>query len=100
MYTTQRKREPMSKFTGFAQAVGADIKEIKDKQSSSLSVSQAYGLFPTYNNFFLQVMEQNKFAEDPLVTKSQLPTNEIDTLKQKVEELERTISEIKQSIQK
>ena len=100
MYITQRKREPMSKFTEFAQAVGEDIKEIKGKQSSSLSISQAYGLFPTYNNFFLQVMEQNKFAEDPLVTKSQLPTNEIDTLKQKVEELERTISEIKQAIQK
>jgi len=65
-----------------------------------LSISQAYGLFPTYNNFFLQVLEQNKFAEDPLVTKSQLPTSEIDDLKQKVEELERTISEIKQSIQK
>lgn len=90
----------MSKFTEFAQAVGTDIKEIKDKQSSSLSISQAYGLFPTYNNFFQQVMEQNKFAEDPIVTKSQLPTSEIDTLKQKVEELERTISEIKQSIQK
>lgn len=90
----------MSKFTEFAQAVGADIKEIKGKQSSSLSVSQAYGLFPTYNNFFLQVLEQNKFAQDPLVTKSQLPTSEIDALKQKVEELERTISEIKQSIQK
>ncbi|WP_455462511.1 hypothetical protein [Streptococcus salivarius] len=90
----------MSKFTEFAQAVGEDIKEIKDKQSSSLSISQAYGLFPTYNNFFQQVLEQNKWAEDPLITKSQLPTNEIDTLKQKVEELERTISEIKQSIQK
>lgn len=90
----------MSKFTEFAQAVGADIKEIKDKQSSSLTIAQAYGLFPTYNNFFLQVLEQNKFAEDPLVTKSQLPTSEIDALKQKVEELERTISEIKQSIQK
>ena len=90
----------MSKFTEFAQAVGADVKEIKDKQSSSLSIGQAYGLFPTYNNFFQQVMEQNKFAEDPIVTKSQLPTSEIDTLKQKVEELERTISEIKQSIQK
>lgn len=90
----------MSKFTEFAQAVGEDIKEIKDKQSSSLSIAQAYGLFPTYNNFFLQVLEQNKFAEDPLVTKSQLPTSEIDALKQKVEELERTISEIKQSIQK
>lgn len=90
----------MSKFTEFAQAVGADIKEIKDKQSSSLSVSQAYGLFPTYNNFFLQVIEQNKFAEDPLVTKSQLPTSEIDDLKRKVTELENTILEIKQSIQK
>lgn len=90
----------MSKFTEFAQAVGADIKEIKDKQSSSLSISQAYGLFPTYNNFFLQVLEQNKFAEDPLVTKSQLPTSEIDALKQKVEKLEEMLLEIKQSIQK
>jgi hypothetical protein len=90
----------MSKFTEFAQAVGEDIKEIKDKQSSSLSISQAYGLFPTYNNFFLQVMEQNKFAADPLVTKSQLPTSEIDALKQKVEDLERMLTEIKQSIQK
>nr|DAX77548.1 MAG TPA: protein of unknown function (DUF5320) [Caudoviricetes sp.] len=90
----------MSKFTEFAQAVGADIKEIKDKQSSSLTVSQAYGLFPTYNNFFLQVLEQNKFAEDPLVTKSQLPTSEIEELKNKLKELEKTILEIKQSIQK
>lgn len=90
----------MSKLHDFAQAVGADIKEIKGKQSSSLSISQAYGLFPTYNNFFQQVLEQNKWAEDPLVTKSQLPTSEIDALKQKVEELERTISEIKQAIQK
>lgn len=90
----------MSKFTEFAQAVGTDIKEIKDKQSSSLTISQAYGLFPTYNNFFLQVIEQNKFAEDPLVTKSQLPTNDIEELKNKIKELERTISEIKQSIQK
>ena len=100
MYTTQRKREPMSKFTEFAQAVGADIKEIKDKQSSSLSIAQAYGLFPTYNNFFQQVVEQNRWAEDPLVTKSQLPTSEIDDLKRKVAELENTILEIKQSIQK
>lgn len=90
----------MSKFTEFAQAVGKDIKEIKGKQSTSLSVSQAYGLFPTYNNFFLQVLEQNKFAEDPLVTKSQLPTSEIEELKQKVEKLEGMILEIKQSIQK
>lgn len=86
----------MSKFTEFAQAVGTDIKEIKDKQSSSLTVSQAYGLFPTYNNFFLQVMEQNKFAADPLVTKSQLPTSEIDALKQKVADLEKMLLEIKQ----
>lgn len=90
----------MSKFTEFAQAVGADIKEIKGKQSSLLTVSQAYGLFPTYNNFFLQVLEQNKFSEDPLVTKSQLPTNDIEELKNKVKELEKTISEIKQDIQK
>lgn len=90
----------MSKFTEFAQAVGEDIKEIKDKQSSSLSISQAYGLFPTYNNFFQQVMEQNKYAEDPIATKSQLPTSEINALKQKVEELEKTILEIKQTIQK
>lgn len=86
----------MSKFTEFAQAVGEDIKEIKDKQSSSLTVSQAYGLFPTYNNFFQQVMEQNKWAEDPLVTKSQLPTSEIDALKQKVADLEKMLLEIKQ----
>ena len=86
----------MSKFTEFAQAVGTDIKEIKDKQASVLSVRQAYGLFPTYNNFFLQVLEQNKFVEDPLVTKSQLPTSEIEELKNKIKELERTISEIKQ----
>lgn len=86
----------MSKFTEFAQAVGNDIKEIKDKQSSSLSIAQAYGLFPTYNNFFLQVLEQNKFAADPLVTKSQLPTSEIEELKKKVADLERTLSEIKQ----
>ena len=86
----------MSKFTEFAQAVGNDIKEIKDKQSSSLSINQAYGLFPTYNNFFQQVIEQNKFAEDPIVTKSQLPTSEIDALKQKVAELEKMLLEIKQ----
>nr|UVY11744.1 MAG: hypothetical protein [Bacteriophage sp.]UWG77410.1 MAG: hypothetical protein [Bacteriophage sp.] len=90
----------MSKFTEFAQAVGEDIKEIKDKQSSSLSISQAYGLFPTYNNFFQQVIEQNRFAEDPLVTKSQLPTSEIDALNQKVAELEKMLLEIKQAIQK
>lgn len=86
----------MSNLNKVITAIGRDIGEIQGKQSSSLTIAQAYGLFPTYNNFFLQVMEQNKFAADPLVTKSQLPTNEIDALKQKVEELERTISEIKQ----
>ena len=90
----------MSNLSKVIEAIGHDIGEIKDKQSSSLTVSQAYGLFPTYNNFFLQVLEQNKWAEDPLVTKSQLPTSEIEELKKKVEELERMLTEIKQSIQK
>lgn len=90
----------MSNLSKAVEAIGRDIGEIKGKQSSSLSIGQAYGLFPTYNNFFLQVLEQNKFAEDPLVTKSQLPTSEIEELKQKVADLERTLSEIKQSIQK
>lgn len=90
----------MSNLSKAIEAIGRDIGEIEGKQSSSLSISQAYGLFPTYNNFFLQVLEQNKFAEDPLVTKSQLPTSEIDELKKKVEELERMLTEIKQSIQK
>lgn len=90
----------MSNLSKAIEAIGRDIGEIKNKQSSSLTISQAYGLFPTYNNFFLQVLEQNKFAEDPLVTKSQLPTNEIDALKQKVADLETMLLEIKQSIQK
>ena len=90
----------MSNLKDVIETIGRDIGDIKDKQSSSLSVSQAYGLFPTYNNFFLQVLEQNKFAADPLVTKSQLPTSEIEELKNKIKELEKTISEIKQSIQK
>lgn len=90
----------MSNLSKAIEAIGRDIGEIKGKQSSLLSVSQAYGLFPTYNNFFLQVLEQNKFAADPLVTKSQLPTSEIADLKRKVAELENTILEIKQSIQK
>lgn len=90
----------MSNLSKAIEAIGRDIGEIQGKQTSLLSVSQAYGLFPTYNNFFLQVLEQNKFAEDPLVTKSQLPTSEIEELKNKVKELETTISEIKQSIQK
>lgn len=90
----------MSNLRNVIEAIGRDVGEIKDKQSSSLTVSQAYGLFPTYNNFFQQVMEQNKWAEDPIVTKSQLPTSEINALKQKVEELEKMLLEIKQAIQK
>ena len=90
----------MSNLSKAIEAIGRDIGEIKGKQSSSLTISQAYGLFPTYNNFFLQVLEQNKFAEDPLVTKSQLPTNDIEELKKKVEKLEEMLLEIKQSIQK
>lgn len=90
----------MSNLKDVIESIGHDIGEIKSQQSSSLSVSQAYGLFPTYNNFFQQVLEQNKWAEDPLVTKSQLPTSEIDELKNKIKELEKTILEIKQSIQK
>lgn len=85
----------MSNLSKAIEAIGRDIGDIKGKQSSSLTINQAYGLFPTYNNFYLQVLEQNKFAADPLVTKSQLPTSEIDALKQKVEELEKTILEIK-----
>ena len=90
----------MSNLSKAIEAIGRDIGEIKGKQSSSLTIGQAYGLFPTYNNFFLQVLEQNKFAADPLVTKSQLPTSEIEELKNKIKELEKTILEIKQSIQK
>lgn len=90
----------MSNLSKAIEAIGRDVGDIKYKQSSSLTISQAYGLFPTYNNFFLQVLEQNKFAEDPLVKKSQLPTSEIEELKNKIKELEKTISEIKQNIQK
>ena len=71
----------MSNLSKAIEAIGRDIGEIQVKQTSLLSVSQAYGLFPTYNNFFLQVLEQNKFAEDPLVLKSQLPTKDIEDLK-------------------
>lgn len=90
----------MSNLKDVIESIGRDIGEIKNKQSSSLTIDQAYGLFPTYNNFFKQVIEQNKWAEDPIVTKSQLPTSEIDALKQKVADLEKTLSEIKQAIQK
>ncbi|MTQ92190.1 hypothetical protein GMC70_06140 [Streptococcus salivarius] len=90
----------MSNLSKAIEAIGRDIGEIKGKQSSSLTINQAYGLFPTYNNFFQQVIEQNRFAEDPLVTKSQLPTSEIEELKRKNAELEKHILEIKQAIQK
>ena len=90
----------MSNLSNVIESIGRDIGEIKSQQSSSLTISQAYGLFPTYNNFFLQVLEQNKFAQDPLVTKSQLPTSEIEELKKKVEKLEGMLLEIEQSIQK
>lgn len=90
----------MSNLKDVIETIGRDIGDIKDKQSSLLTTDQAYGLFPTYNNFVKLVVEQSKWMEDPFVFKSQLPTSEIDALKQKVEELERTISEIKQTIQK
>lgn len=90
----------MSNLSKAIEAIGRDIGEIKGKQSSLLTHDQAYGLFPTYNNFVKLVVEQSKWMEDPFVFKSQLPTSEIDELKQKVEKLERTISEIKQAIQK
>ena len=90
----------MSNLKDVIESIGRDIGEIKNTQSSSLTINQAYGLFPTYNNFFKQVIEQNKWAEDPLVLKSQLPTSEIEELKNKVKELEKTVSELKQAIQK
>lgn len=90
----------MSNLKDTIETIGRDIGEIKEKQSTSLTISQAYGLFPSYNNFYLQVIEQNKFAQDPLVTKSQLSTREIEELKNEVKELKKTISELKESIQK
>lgn len=90
----------MSNLKDVIETIGRDIGDIKDKQPSLLTTDQAYGLFPTYNNFVKLVVEQSQWMPDPFVFKSQLPTSEIDALKQKVEELERTISEIKQTIQK
>lgn len=75
----------MSKFTEFAQAVGADIKEIQGKQSSSLTIDKAYSLFPTYDNFVTHVVEARAWMTDPFVLKSQLPTKEIEDLKKKVD---------------
>lgn len=90
----------MSNLSKAIEAIGHDIGEIQGKQSSFLSQSQAYSLFPTYNNFVAHVVEQSKWMQDPFVFKSQLPTSEIDALKQKVADLERMLTEIKQSIQK
>lgn len=42
----------MSNLKDVIESIGHDIGEIKGKQSSSLTIAQAYGLFPTYNNFF------------------------------------------------
>ena len=90
----------MSNLSEVITAIGHDIGDIKAKQSSLMTVEQAYGLFPTYNNFMAHVIEQNQWQPDPIVLKSQLPTSEIEELKKKVADLERMLSEIQQSIQK
>nr|UVY06448.1 MAG: hypothetical protein [Bacteriophage sp.] len=90
----------MSNLKDVIESIGQDIGEIRGKQSLLLTVEKAYSLFPTYDNFVTHVVEARAWMPDPFVLKSQLPTSEIADLKQKVEELERTISEIKQSIQK
>ncbi len=90
----------MSNLKDVIESIGQDIGEIKGKQSLLLTVEKAYSLFPTYDNFVTHVVEARAWMPDPFVLKSQLPTSEIADLKQKVEELEKTLSEIKQSIQK
>ena len=90
----------MSNLSEVITAIGRDVGEIKTKQSSLMTVEQAYATFPSYNNFMTHVMEQNQWQADPIVRKSQLPTSEIEELKNKIKELEKTISEIKQDIQK
>lgn len=77
----------MSNLSKAIEAIGHDIGEIQGKQTSFLSQSQAYGLFPTYNNFVAHVVEQSKWMEDPFVFKSQLPTKDIDELKKKVDNI-------------
>lgn len=89
----------MSNLSEVVTAIGHDIGDIKAKQDKSLTVERAYSLFPTYNNFMAHVIEQNQWQADPIVLKSQLPTADIEELKNKIKELEKTISEIKQSIQ-
>lgn len=86
----------MSNLKDVIESIGQDIGEIRGKQSLLLTVEKAYSLFPTYDNFVTHVVEARAWMPDPFVLKSQLPTSEIADLKQKVEELERTISEIKQ----
>lgn len=90
----------MTNLSDVIQIIGHDIGDIKTKQSSSLTVEKAYSLFPTYDNFITHVVEARAWMADPFVLKSQLPTAEIEELKSKIKELEKTISEIKQSIQK
>lgn len=90
----------MSNLKDVIESIGQDIGEIKGKQSLSLTVEKAYSLFPTYDNFVTHVVEARAWMPDPFVLKSQLPTSEIADLKQKVEELEKTLTDIKQSIQK
>ena len=90
----------MSNFSEVITAIGRDVGDIKTKQDSSLTVEKAYSLFPTYNNFMAHVIEQNQWQPDPIVLKSQLPTADIEELKNKIKELEKTILEIQQSIQK
>lgn len=89
----------MSNLSKAIEAIGHDIGEIQGKQSSLLTTDKAYSLFPTYNNFVKLVVEQSQWMPDPFVFKSQLPTSDIDELKQKVAELENEILEIKRSIQ-
>ena len=89
----------MSNLSKAIEAIGHDIGEIQGKQSSLLTTDKAYSLFPTYNNFVKLVVEQSQWMPDPFVFKSQLPTRDIDELKQKVAELENEILEIKRSIQ-
>jgi hypothetical protein len=89
----------MSNLSKAIETIGRDIGEIQGKQSSLLTTDKAYSLFPTYNNFVKLVVEQSQWMPDPFVFKSQLPTSDIDELKQKVAELENEILEIKRSIQ-
>lgn len=74
----------MSNLSKAIEAIGRDIGEINGKQSSLLTRDQAYGLFPTYNNFITHIVEQRQWMADPFVLKSQLPTKDIEELKKMV----------------